>query len=95
MTDAPKLLPDQAWLCNDRFWHIAGEHEFAGSTLYVRADTRPAVTLAEALAVPEIAALMQAAEDAYVKNPCGPCSEGTQTRDCALCAALDQIKRAT
>lgn len=41
--------PKSAWLCNERFWHIAGTHEFQNSTLFIRADAPELVALVDAL----------------------------------------------
>lgn len=109
MIDAPEriwLLPfdgeQRCWADDPDPSGLGHEDETTG---YIRADTRPAPTLAEALAVPEVAKLVEAAKalqsDMLERAQCGiDTISGEQYRVVnagngvwtGFAAALDQIK---
>lgn len=87
MMSAPERIWAWPWEVNPKMGQWETDRSIAGEGAeYVRADLPP--TLSAALAVPEVAALVEAARLFAETNQCGPCNEGRMTQNCGLCAAL-------
>jgi hypothetical protein len=99
MSDAPERIwatPFDAALdggtyCNAEYRPTAPNYD---AWCYIRADLRPTPTLADALAVPEVAALVKTMT--RIRNYCahGPISQGEVNCAAWANAALDRIKGA-